>query len=90
MLTIQFIKENKETTIAGLKKKYFKNAEKEVENVLLLDSVWRETKMLADNTAGLANILSKGIGQLIQQGKKEEADSKKAESINYKLESKKL
>jgi seryl-tRNA synthetase len=90
MLTIQFIKENKETTIAGLNKKYFKNAENEVDKVLEIDESRRQTQVELDNTLAKANGLAKEIGAMMQQGKKDEANAAKAETGELKAKSKVL
>lgn len=90
MLQIQFIKDNKQTTIAGLNKKHFKNTEALVEKVLLIDENRRQTQVELDNTLAKANNLAKEIGALMQQGKKVEADAIKAETANLKSKSKEL
>jgi seryl-tRNA synthetase len=90
MLTIQFIKENKAATIEGLNKKYFKNAETEVEKVLEIDENRRQTQVELDNTLAKANALAKEIGALMQQGKKEEANLAKVETGELKAKSKGL
>jgi seryl-tRNA synthetase len=90
MLTIQFIKENKEITIAGLNKKYFKNAEIEVEKALEIDENRRQTQVELDNTLAKANGLAKEIGAMMQQGKKDEANAAKVETGELKAKSKVL
>ncbi len=90
MLTIQFIKENKETTIAGLNKKYFKDAENEVNKALEIDENRRQTQVELDNTLAKANGLAKEIGAMMQQGKKDEANVAKAETGELKAKSKVL
>ncbi len=90
MLQIQFIKDNKQTTIAGLNKKHFKNTEVLVEKVLLIDENRRQTQVELDNTLAKANNLAKEIGALMQEGKKVEADAIKAETANLKSKSKEL
>lgn len=90
MLQIQFIKENKEATIAGLEKKHFKNTIEEVEKVLAIDENRRQTQVELDNTLARANSLAKEIGGLMQQGKKAEAETIKAETATLKTKSKDL
>jgi seryl-tRNA synthetase len=90
MHQIQFIKENKEATIAGLEKKHFKNSVEEVEKVLAIDENRRQTQVELDNTLARANSLAKEIGSLMQQGKKTEAESIKAETASLKTKSKEL
>ncbi len=90
MLQIQQIKENKATTIEGLKRKYFKDAEEIVEKVLGLDDKRRETQVELDGTLAKSNALAKEIGGLMKAGKKEEAEAAKAETSALKIRSKEL
>jgi seryl-tRNA synthetase len=90
MLQIQQIKENKATTIEGLKRKYFKDAEEIVEKVLGLDDKRRETQVELDGTLAKSNALAKEIGGLMKAGKKEEAEAAKAETSTLKARSKEL
>ena len=90
MLQIQQIKENKEATIAGLKKKHFKNAEEAVEQIIALDDKRRETQNELDSTLAKSNALAKEIGGLMKAGKKEEAEAAKAETSTLKTRSKEL
>ncbi|MEA5257047.1 serine--tRNA ligase [Arcicella aquatica] len=90
MLQIQQIKENKATTIEGLKRKYFKDAEEIVEKVLALDEKRRETQVELDTTLAKSNALAKEIGGLMKAGKKEEAETAKAETSALKVRSKEL
>ena len=90
MLQIQQIKENKAATIEGLNKKYFKNVEEIVEQVLALDEKRRETQVELDGTLAKSNALAKEIGGLMKSGKKEEAEAAKAETGALKVRSKEL
>ncbi|MDI9860110.1 serine--tRNA ligase [Flectobacillus roseus] len=90
MLQIQQIKENKEATITGLKKKHFKNAEEAVEQIIALDDKRRETQNELDSTLAKSNALAKEIGGLMKAGKKEEAEAAKAETSTLKARSKEL
>ncbi|MBB6004193.1 serine--tRNA ligase [Arcicella rosea] len=90
MLQIQQIKENKATTIEGLKRKYFKDAEEIVEKVLCLDDKRRETQVELDGTLAKSNALAKEIGGLMKAGKKDEAEIAKAETSALKIRSKEL
>jgi seryl-tRNA synthetase len=90
MLQIPFIRENKETVIAGLEKKYFGNAAQTVEKILTLDQQRRETQADLDNTLARQNVLAKQIGGLMKEGKKEEAEAAKAETASLKVRSKEL
>ncbi|MDQ1087197.1 serine--tRNA ligase [Siphonobacter sp. SORGH_AS_1065] len=90
MLQLNFIRENKELTLAGLKKKYFKQPEEAIEQLLTLDQKRRETQVELDTTLAQSNALAKQIGGLMKEGKKEEADTAKAETALLKSRSKEL
>lgn len=90
MLQLNFIRENKELTLAGLKKKYFKQPEEAIEQLLTLDQKRRETQAELDTTLAQSNALAKQIGGLMKEGKKEEAEIAKAETALLKTRSKEL
>ncbi|MFT4033777.1 MAG: serine--tRNA ligase [Siphonobacter sp.] len=90
MLQIPFIRENKELTIAGLKKKYFKDPENAVDQLLTLDQQRRELQVELDTTLAQSNALAKQIGGLMKEGKKEEAERAKAQTTLLKTRSKEL
>jgi len=90
MLQLQYIRENQAQTIAGLEKKYFKNAAEAVEKVLTIDKNRRETQNELDNTLAEANALAKQIGGLMKEGKKAEAEDAKAQTSVLKDKSKQL
>jgi seryl-tRNA synthetase len=90
MLQINFIKENKQLTIAGLQKKNFKNAEEAIETAINLDQKRKDTQVELDNTLAQSNTLAKLIGGLMKDGKKEEAETAKAETAAFKVLSKSL
>ena len=90
MLQIQQIRENKATTIEGLNRKYFKGGEAAVEQVLNLDEKRRETQVELDNTLAKSNALAKEIGGLVKAGKREEAETAKAETGTLKIRAKEL
>ena len=90
MLQVPFIRENRELTVAGLQKKYFKAAAETVDQVLSLDDARRRIQLDLDNTLATANELSKQIGNLMREGKKAEAEVSKAETAALKERSKAL
>jgi len=73
MLTLKQIYEDKEKVIAGLQKKHFAGAEEAIEQVLALDAQRKAAQQKKDNASAEMNRLSKQIGALIGQGKKDEA-----------------
>ncbi|CCG99192.1 seryl-tRNA synthetase [Fibrella aestuarina BUZ 2] len=90
MLQIPFIRDNKDVTLAGLRKRNFPNAETLVEQLLTLDQQRRDTQKTLDDTLARQNALAKEIGQLMKSGQKEAADAAKAETATLKSQSKEL
>lgn len=90
MLTIKQITEDPEKVINGLQKKNFKEAEKTIKEVLEADEKRKSAQ--TDLDKGLAHLktLSKSIGQLMKEGKREEAENLKNEVANLKAENEKL
>ena len=84
MLTLKLISEETERVIKGLEKKHFKDAEKVIATVLETDKRRREAQQKLDKNKQEANLLSKQIGQLMKEGKTDEADDVKATVAGYK------
>lgn len=74
MLTLQLIKENPELVIQKLSMKYFDGKEI-IEKVLMVDNSRRSAQLELDKTLAEINANSKIIGQMMKEGKKEEAES---------------
>lgn len=89
MLQVNYIRENKEETIARLSIKNF-DGQKIIEQVLALDADRRQTQNELDGLLNEANALAKQIGELFKLGKKAEADTLKNKSTALKESSKKL
>lgn len=87
MLTIQLFREQKEKLIAGLQKKNFKDLYL-VDEIIVLDEEKRSLQQQSENAAAGINAASKLIGQLMAQGKKEEAEKQKNEVATLKESSK--
>ncbi|MCY7349252.1 MAG: serine--tRNA ligase [Cytophagaceae bacterium] len=90
MLQLPFIRENRDLTIAGLRKKYVTNPEEIIDNLIASDQHRRETQQELDTTLAQSNALAKQIGELMKAGKREEAEIVKAETVNLKIRSKSL
>lgn len=90
MLTVQFIRNNKEVTIQGLQKKHFANAESIVHQILNLDDSRKSLLQQAEQVLEKSNALAKQIGGLMQTGQKEQAEGLKAETAELKVQSKEL
>ena len=74
MLTLKLISEETERVIKGLEKKHFDNAKETIEKVLEYDRMRREYQQKLDNNKQQQNLLSKQIGGLMKEGKKDEAN----------------
>lgn len=74
MLDIKFVRENPEIVKENLKKKFQENKIALVDEVIELDIERRTTQQEADDLRNSRKTLSKQIGTLMGQGKKEEAE----------------
>lgn len=77
MLDINFIRKNPEAVKENLVKKFQEDKIPLVDAVLALDAEFRRVKTKADDLRSQRNSLSKNIGVLIGQGKKDEANEVK-------------
>ena len=83
MLTLNVIKENPEEVIARLAKKHFDGREA-IEKIIELDKTRRTAQAEVDKNLAEVNSLSKSIGILMKEGKKEEAEKAKARVAELK------
>ena len=83
MLTLALIKENPEDVIARLAVKQF-DGRAAIERVVELDKERRAAQTLRDNQAAELNKLAARIGALMKEGKKDEAETVKAEVATLK------
>ena len=90
MLTLKMITEQTGKVVAGLEKKHFKNAKETIAEVLDLDSKRRSTQNILDKNLSEVNQLSKSIGALMKDGKKEEAEIAKKHVAEIKENNKAL
>ena len=84
MLTIKQITENQEAVIRGLEKKHFKGAKEAIEQVLAVDNKRKAAQAELDSLLSEIKILSKSIGGLMKEGKKEEAEAAKQKVATIK------
>jgi len=77
MLDLRFVRENPEIVKQNIKNKFQEHKLPLVDEVIKLDIESRETKQKADALRANRNTLSKQIGGLMAQGKKEEAEELK-------------
>ena len=83
MLQISYIRENKDLVINGLKKRNFKELEL-VEEAIALDEQRRLIQTKLDNALAESNKLSKEIGALMKEGKRQEAEQAKEQTADLK------
>ena len=79
MIDIKFLRENPDVVKENIKKKYQDSKLPLVDEVIALDEESRKAQQEADIIRANKNKIAKEIGQLMGQGKKEEAEAKKAE-----------
>jgi len=77
MIDIKFLRENPDAVKENIKKKFQDHKLPLVDEVIELDAQARRTQQEADNLRAERNKLSKQIGVLMSQGKKEEAEEVK-------------
>ena len=74
MLDIKFLRTNPDVVKENIKKKFQDDKLPLVDKVIELDAEYRSAKGRADELRGLRNSVSKEIGGLMAQGKREEAE----------------
>jgi len=79
MIDIKFLRENPDAVKENIKKKFQDSKLELVDEVITLDAESRKTQQEADELRANRNKISKEIGALMAQGKKEEATAKKEE-----------
>ncbi len=79
MLDIKFVRENPDIVKENIRKKFQDHKLPMVDEVIELDAQRRKTQQAADELKAARNKLSKEIGKLMGQGKREEAEQVKKE-----------
>ena len=90
MLTIKQILDDKEAVIRGLEKKHFAGAAEAIEKVLEINNRRKTAQTELDALLAQVNALSKSIGGLMKEGKKEEAEAAKQQVADIKEQAKAL
>ena len=90
MLQISAIRDQFDDYVKGLEKRGIKNAAETLKSILKIDEDRRATQQKLDDLLAQSNQVAKLIGQLIQSGKKEEAELAKKETAELKQQSKEL
>ena len=87
MLTIKQILEDKEAVIRGLEKKHFAGAREAIDKVLEYDNQRKQAQAKLDSLLAEVKNISKTIGALMKQGKKDEAEAakKQVEQIKQQI-----
>ncbi|MBU4539012.1 MAG: serine--tRNA ligase [Bacteroidetes bacterium] len=83
MLQVNFLRENKECVLEGLQKRSFKQLEL-VEEAISTDDERKKHQFELDQNLAEMNKISKEIGILMKEGKKEEAESAKSKTAEFK------
>ncbi|MEL4456154.1 serine--tRNA ligase [Lutimonas vermicola] len=90
MLSLPYIRENKDLIIKGLAVRNFKNAEMMVDKVLETDAKRRSAQTELDNILSESNKISKEIGKLFKSGEVQKANIAKEKTVQLKEKSKVL
>ncbi len=83
MLDIRFLRENPEVVKENIRKKFQDSKLPLVDEVIELDAKARATQQEADSLRADRNRISKQIGALMGQGKKDEAEAAKAQVTQF-------
>ncbi|WP_293955741.1 MULTISPECIES: serine--tRNA ligase [unclassified Sphingobacterium] len=89
MLQLNYIRENRDTVIERLAVKHFTEIGL-IDEIISLDEERRKIQSESDALSAEANAAAKQIGDLMRQGKKEEAETVKSKSSGYKEQVKQL
>ncbi|WP_421752429.1 serine--tRNA ligase [Croceimicrobium sp.] len=83
MLEITYLREHAQEAAAGLKKRGL-DAEQSIQDILKLDELRRQNQNDLDQALAESNHISKEIGLLYKEGKRDEADKAKARTAELK------
>lgn len=89
MLTLKVITENTDEVIRRLAKKHF-DAKELIAKIIEADKKRRATQLSLDNSLAELNTISKSIGMLMKEGKKEEAEAARSKTAQIKETNKTL
>lgn len=89
MLQVQFLRENKERVLEGLGKRGFKQIDL-VDKAISSDDDRKRYQFELDSNLAEMNKISKEIGVLMKEGKREEAEAAKSKTADYKEKSQEL
>ncbi len=86
MLDIKLLRNDPDIVRENIKKKFQDDKLPLVDEVIALDKEYREAKQKAEGLRNKRNVVSKEIGMLMGQGKKDEAMAKKTEVTDMAAE----
>ncbi|WP_313214845.1 serine--tRNA ligase [Soonwooa sp.] len=89
MLQVNFLRDEKERVIEGLKKRHFKNLEL-VDAAISADDYRKKLQFDLDSQLAEMNKISKEIGIMMKEGRKDDAEAAKSQTAQYKESSKEL
>ena len=89
MLQVNFLRENKERVLQGLQKRNFKQLDL-VDEAISTDDERKKFQFELDQNLAEMNKISKEIGILMKEGKKDEADAAKSKTAEFKENSQNL
>jgi seryl-tRNA synthetase len=90
MLLVNTIRDNFEVVLEGLQKRNFSHAEAVLHQVLEMDKNRKETQVKRDTLQAESNTISKEIGLLMREGKKDAAEKIKSRTSEIKEQIKAL
>ncbi|MDX5338330.1 MAG: serine--tRNA ligase [Cyclobacteriaceae bacterium] len=90
MLLVNHIRENLAAVLEGLQKRNIPNPQEILDQVLSLDDLRKSSQAERDQMQAEANSISKQIGLLMKEGKKEEAEIAKSRTAEIKVSIKEL
>ncbi|MBC6366317.1 serine--tRNA ligase [Algoriphagus sp. AK58] len=90
MLLVNQIRENYDLVLAGLQKRNISNAAEVLAKVIALDDLRKSSQSQRDQIQAEANTISKQIGQLMKEGKTEEANAIRERTAEIKIQIKEL
>ena len=83
MLQVNFLRENKDRVLEGLQKRNFKQTEL-IEEAISVDDNRKKLQFELDQNLAEMNKISKEIGLMMREGKKEEAENAKSKTAEFK------
>lgn len=90
MLLVNYLRDNRDEVLNGLKKRNNLDASATIDRIITLDDQRKSVQSELDNKLSRANQIAREIGELFKAGKADEANGLKAETAAIKEDSKEL